>query len=241
MNNLALITGGAKRVGAQMATSLAKMGYDLAITYRTSQSEAEELCSELSKEGVSCRAYKLDLFDVEAVKKFGDEFFAKNKNCNLLINNASIFKKSDFVNSEFDEFDDNFNIHIKSPLILSRAFAVNVDSGNIINMIDKNTVRYDTSYFYYLLSKKALLEATKMLSLQLAPRIRVNGISPGYILDAIDGADFDNRDKIINKIPLQRKGDVGNIVQSLKFILKNDFITGQIISIDGGASLNHAG
>ncbi|MBL6664828.1 MAG: SDR family oxidoreductase [Rickettsiales bacterium] len=241
MNNLALITGGAKRVGAVMATALAKMGYDVAITYRDSKNEAISLCEKLGKYGVHCKAYKLDLFDIAAVKKFGDEFFVTNKNCSVLINNASIFQKSNFIDSDFEELDENFNVHVKSPLLLSRSFSKSADGGHIINMIDKNTARYDTSYFHYLLSKKFLLEATKMLSLQLAPRIRVNGISPGYILDAIDGANVDDKAKIINKIPLQRQGDVGNIIQSLKFLLENDFITGQIISIDGGASLNHAG
>ena len=107
-------------------------------------------------------------------------------------------------------------------------------------MLDKNIARTDTAYFYYLLSKKFLAEFTKMLALEVAPHIRVNGIAPGYVvLETIVRTEY--AEKIITKIPLQKICDIKNIVQTLEFLLENDFINGQILSIDGGASLNHAG
>ena len=247
--NLALITGGAKRVGAGIARRLAALGYDIAITYNNSKDEAASLCGEISRDsGATCNSYKVDLFDLEAVKDFSKDFLSDNKNCNLLVNNASIFEKSLFLENDVDELSKNMNIHLYSPLILAKEFALNAKNkklpdGQIINLIDKNIARFDTSYFYYLLSKKSLAEATRMLSLQLAPDVRVNGISPGYILDAIDGSKElqEQKDRIIQKIPLQRKGEVKNIIQAIEFLVKNDFVNGQIISIDGGASLNHAG
>ncbi len=141
------------------------------------------------------------------------------------------------------EFFDNLNLHLSSPLILAKEFAKNApEKGQIINILDKNIVRYDTQYFYYLLSKKFLAEFTKMLSLQLAPEIRVNGIAPGFILEPIDnGISDQQRSNILQKIPLQTKGDPQNICQTVKFLLRNEFVNGQILFIDGGASLNHAG
>ena len=247
--NLALITGGAKRIGSGIARKLAELGYDVAITCNHSKDDAASLCGEISKDfGVNCDFYSVDLFDLAQVKDFSQEFFSKNKNCNLLVNNASIFERSLFLQDDFDELTRNMNIHLNSPLILSKAFALNTNKEEllncqIINLIDKNIARFDTGYFYYLLSKKALADATKMLALQLSPTIRVNGISPGYILDAIDGSKdlSEYKERIINKIPLHRKGDLQNIIQTVEFLIKNDFVNGQIIAIDGGASLNHAG
>lgn len=247
-NNLALITGGSKRIGREIAIYLAKNSYDVAITYKNSKNQAEDLINYLQKEfKIKAWAFNLDLFDGSMVKEFADQFFSNN-NCNLLVNNASIFEKSNFLQDGLEGFDENFDVHLRSPLILSRFFAQNVKEkkllkAQIINLIDKNSVRYETSYFYYLLSKKSLLEATKMLALQLGPEIRVNAISPGYILDSVydDDLDVEQKKKIFAKIPLQRKGDVRNILQTVDFLLNNDFINGQDIAVDGGASLNHAG
>ena len=242
--NLALITGGAKRIGCGIAEKLASLGYDIAITYNHSKDEAGVVVDKLMRDyGVSCDAYQLDLLDLEAVEDFSNNFF-QTRNCNLLVNNASIFAQSSFLQDDLENLEKNMNIHLNSPLILSKAFAHQVQEkslleAQIINLIDKNIVRYETKYFHYLLSKKTLAQATKMLALQLAPNIRCNGIGPGYILEPIDGVP--KSDKIINKIPLQRKGNIDNIVSALEFLLKNDFVNGQIISIDGGASLNHAG
>jgi NAD(P)-dependent dehydrogenase (short-subunit alcohol dehydrogenase family) len=243
-NNCALITGGAKRIGREMALTLASRGFDIIISYNKSQKEAQKLIDEISKKHqVKCAIFQSDLTKIDEAKKLIN-FVEKNfKHCNLLINNASIFKQSTFLSGDEKELMDNLNIHFLSPLILSKTFAKFAGkNAQIINMIDKNIVRFDTSYFYYLLSKKALAELTKMLALQLAPEIRVNAIAPGFILNPIDeGLSAQQAEKIIKKIPLSKKGDAKNITQALEFLLDNDFVNGQIISIDGGASLNHAG
>ena len=109
-------------------------------------------------------------------------------------------------------------------------------------MVDKNIVRFDTNYFYYLLSKKFLAELTKMLALELAPEIRVNGIAPGFILNSVSEKNpSQETQNLLKKIPLKTKGEVENIYQAVEFFLKNKFVTGQILFVDGGASLNHAG
>lgn len=239
----ALITGSAKRIGRDMALELAKKGYDIVISYHRSAADALALQQEIiTKYAVQCELFSCDLQDVAQAQGLMDFALEKFPHLQLLVNNASIFNKSKFLD-DGDEFYHNLNLHVISPLILSKAFAKNVTKGQIINMVDKNIARYDTHYFYYLLSKKILAEFTKMLSLELAPAIRVNAIAPGFILNSVNeqNPSEDLLQKTIKRIPVQHKGDVTNILQALHFLLENDFVTGQILFIDGGASLNHAG
>ncbi len=244
----ALITGASQRIGREIAIFLAAQGYDIAISYNKSAQQAQILSAEIvQKFAVKCEIFAADLCDVKATKKLAADVIKEFPHLSLLLNNASIFRKSKFLTEAESELFDNLNIHFIAPLILTKEFAKNVIAAEIadaqvINMIDKNIVRFDTQYFHYLLSKKNLAEVTKMLALELAPQIRVNGIAPGFILDPVDGGiEAEKLQNIIKKIPLQRKGRVENILQTVEFLIKNDFINGQIISVDGGASLNHAG
>jgi len=242
----ALITGGAKRLGAFMALELAKMGYDIVVHYNISSKDAKILQKNIKEIGVECSLIQADLLDAaqvyELVKKMRKNF----KNWNLLINNASIFSKSTFVGSNIEELNKSMALHLEAPMILAKEFYANCVSrevrGNIINMLDKNIVRYDTKYFAYLMSKKALAEFTKVAAIELAPQVRINGIAPGFILNSVNGiSKEDESEKIISKIPLQKKGSEKNIMQAVQYLLANDFVTGQIIFVDGGSSLNHAG
>ncbi len=247
-NKTALVTGAAKRIGAGIAVKLAKMGYDLVITYNNSKKEAEDLQNLIiSKYKVKCQIIKCDLLKVKEVEKLA-RYLEKNlNNWSLLINNASIFNQSKFISSNSKDLTNNLQIHLLSPLILSHCFAKNViinqiKDAHIINMVDKNIKRFDTKYFNYLLSKKFLAQTTEMLALELAPQIRVNAIAPGFILNSVDNSYKPSLiPKIISNIPLKSKGNVENITQTVEFLITNKFITGQIIYIDGGASLNHAG
>jgi pteridine reductase len=244
----ALITGGAKRIGREIALNLAKKGYDIAITYKNSAKEAESLAQKIRKNyQVKCEIFSCDLFELNQTKKLAKEVLKKLPHCNLLVNNASIFNKSKFLTAPDSELMNNLNTHLISPLILSKEFAKNVAEKNIknaqiINLTDKNIARFDTNYFYYLLTKKTLAEFTKMLSLELAPQIRVNAIALGFILNSIDEKNPSlETQNLIKKIPLKTKGEIENILQAVEFLLTNNFVTGQILFIDGGASLNHAG
>ena len=217
----------------------------LVIHYNNSKEQALKLIQELKHNyNIDGDTIYGDLSDKSSTKKIADFMFKNFPNWNLLINNSSIFHKSNFLDNLDDEFEKNLAIHLTSPLYLSHYFAKNViakkiKNAQIINMLDKNIARIDTINFYYLLSKKFLAEFTKMLALEVAPYIRVNGIAPGYISEI--NADENYVEKISKLIPLQKIGDTKNIVQALEFLLDNDFINGQILSIDGGASLNHAG
>lgn len=248
-NNVALITGGAKRIGSKIACFLASKGFDIAISYNNSKGEAQNLAKKITNDfKVKCEIFKCDLANGKEVELLIDDVLEKFPNLNLLINNASVFKQSKFLDEDgLEQLQENLNVHFLAPLVLMQKFALNVKQNNlpnaqIINLLDKNINRFETRYFYYILTKKNLANLTKMLAVELAPQIRVNGIGPGFILDAIDNsASQDEVQKIIKKIPLEKKGDVENICQTVGYLLENDFINGQIINVDGGASLNHAG
>lgn len=238
--NTALITGAAKRIGREIALSLAESGCDVVISYNNSALEAENLKSEIIKKfSVNCEIFPCDLRDENQVKNLA-EFMINFPNWNLLINNASIFNKSRLLDTTDSELLDNFNVHLFSPLILIKKFAKNIKEKNIknsqiINILDKSITSNKTSYFYYLLSKKSLADLTKMLAIELAPQTRVNGIAPGFIL-LPENSDL-NEDILIEKIPLKKQGAIKNITQTVNFLLENDFISGEILFVDGGASM----
>ena len=129
------------------------------------------------------------------------------------------------------EFDRDFAIHVKAPLILSRDFAAQCQQGQIINMLDTYIVGYENPRFSYLLSKKALAELTKIAAVELAPQIRVNAIAPGFILPP------EGSHKGVEKIPLKKKGDVDKVTDAIEFLIRNPYITGQTIFVDGGKHL----
>ncbi len=241
----ALITGAAKRIGHEIALTLASLGYEIVIHYNHSKKEALELSKKITKKyQIKTSLVAADLSNKNEIKKLADFMVNNFANWNLLINNASIFDKSKLLDFNDQNLFDNINIHLVAPLFLSQAFAKNVkqkriQDSQIINLIDKNITRIETSYFYYLLSKKFLAELTKMSALELAPDVRVNGIAPGFILpEESENLRVKNIEK---KIPLRKAGDVKNITQTVEFLLKNKFISGEIIFVDGAASLNHAG
>lgn len=242
-----LITGAAKRLGKDLCHYFASNSYDIALSYNKSNKDAINLKNTLKKEyKINCKIYKANLFNTSDTKKLIAQVIRDFPNLNLLVNNASIFNRSSIFDSE-SELMNNFSVHFFSPLILSKAFYQNVKNNNIenaqiINMVDKNIVRYDTQNFYYLLSKKMLAELTKMSCLEFAPIVRVNAVAPGYILDDefLASSPKIKRD-LIKKIPLQKKGNAENIIKTFDFLEKNNFVNGQILFIDGASSLNHAG
>ncbi len=239
-----LITGGAKRIGCELALMLASKGYDIAISYNKSQEEAEKLSKKIRQDfKVRCEIFCCDLRDQKQTQILAESVLKVFPAWNLLINNASIFNESKFLSSPDSLLEENLNIHFRSPLILSKFFAQHVlsaaiEGAQIINMLDKNIVRFNTRYFHYLLSKKFLAEATKMLALELAPKIRVNGIAPGFILNSVNEKNPNSETQnLLQKIPLRTRGGIVDICRGIEFLLESSFVTGQIIFIDGGAGL----
>ncbi|GDX35633.1 short chain dehydrogenase [Alphaproteobacteria bacterium] len=243
----ALVTGGAKRIGKNIALKLASLGYDLVIHYHKSESFAFELQKTITENfSVKVDLIQADLFQEQEVKKLVNFMFERIANWSMLINNASIFYKSNFLDDNSDnEFSNNLAIHLLSPLMLIKNFSQNAQQKKllncqVINILDTNIERYETKYFYYLLTKQFLAQTTPMIALELAPQIRVNGIALGYFFSQNNDQETNQYvDYLRSKIPLKRIGEIKDLDQTLEFIVNNSFLTGQIIKIDGGASLNH--
>jgi len=245
----ALITGGAKRIGSNISLKLANLGYDLVIHYNSSEKYAKELQKKIIENfSVNVDLFQADLFNENETKKLANFMSEKITNWSMLVNNASIFNKSSFVDDNADsEFANNLSIHLLSPLTLIKKFAENarqkkLTNCQVINIVDKNIERFETTHFYYLLTKQFLAQTTQMLALELAPQIRVNAIALGYFLSQNNDHESNQYVKYLeSKIPLNRIGEIKDLNQTLEFVINNSFLTGQIIKIDGGASLNHVG
>ncbi|MBF0571638.1 MAG: SDR family oxidoreductase [Candidatus Omnitrophica bacterium] len=231
-----LVTGAAKRIGAHVALHLARLGYGIALHYHRSKIEAMSTAQAIYKTGVPCELFCCDLADESQILKLAPQVFKAFPNFNVLINSASIFIPNQFGAGDLSLFKAHWNTNFKAPYILTCEFARLVKSGQVINFVDANVIKYKTKYADYMMTKKALMEFTKMAAVQWGPRIRVNGISPGMILAPVNNQP-DDRIKRARKIPLQKIGNARNIMQSVQFLLENDFLTGQIITNDGGESL----
>ena len=236
MKKAALITGGAKRIGAELALFLAKKGYDIAIAYNRSKEDAQKIGREIAKHGSRCEIFKSDFSKVEEASRLVPKVFKKFPHISLLINNASVFERSLISDTTLELLDRAISINFKTPFILSRDFARLCQTGNIINILDARITSNRSTYAAYSLSKKALAELTRMAAVEFAPKIRVNGIAPGLILPPA-GKNKRYLEKLALNIPLQKKGSVENIKSALQFLLENDYVTGQIIFCDGGEHL----
>jgi pteridine reductase len=231
----ALVTGGAKRLGHAMALHLAEQGYNIALHYNSSKSDALKTAEAIQKKGVKCEIFWANLALESDALKLVPAVHQAFPNLNLLINSASIFVPNQFGDEDLFLFKSHWDINFKAPYILSCSFKRLAKKGHIINMIDTNVAKYVSRHEDYLVTKKALGEFTKMAAASWGPDIRVNGISPGMVLPPIDR--HDDRKNRAAKIPLKRIGNPKYIVQTLQFLLDNDYITGQIIAADGGEQL----
>ncbi len=232
----ALVTGGAKRIGREIALHLAGQGYNIALHYNSSKAEAMSTAQAIFKKNVRCELFCCDLADEAAVLKLMSQVYKAFPNIALLVNSASIFVPNKLGAQDLSLYKAHWDINFKAPYILSCEFARLVNKGQIINLIDTNVGRHRSRYADYLLTKKALYEFTQMAAVQFGPAIRVNGISPGMILPPVNNQPDDRKRRALT-IPLKRVGDPKYLTQTLQFLLDNDYITGQIIANDGGEQL----
>ncbi|HJL92964.1 MAG TPA: pteridine reductase [Woeseiaceae bacterium] len=237
----ALVTGSAKRIGASIVKNLHASGLNIGIHYHSSRSDAISLCKELnSNRPDSASIFQADITQSLEARKLIKEFIHWGGKIDLLINNASSFYPTPIGKITDDDWNDLIGTNLKGPLFLCQEAAKNLreTQGSIINLIDIHTKNPLRNHALYVSAKAGLKMLTQSLAKDLAPEIRVNGISPGAILWPEGNINDQKKEAILSQIPLQRKGTPQDISDCILFLLyHSNYITGQTITIDGGRSI----
>ena len=234
-----IITGGATRIGAAIARKLSGQKKEILIHYNKSKLKAEALKKELEKNGTKIYLVKGDLSketDVNKIVKFAK---SKLKYFDCLINNASLFENDKLENFTTDSWGHHLRTNLRTPALLSKEFAKNIKgkNNNIINIIDQRVFKLTPYFFSYTISKTGLYTLTKTSAMSLSPNIRVNAIAPGPTIKNKRQSEKHFKKQYM-ATPLKRQVDVDQIYNAVDFFIKNRSITGQVISVDSGQSLN---
>lgn len=239
---VALVTGASKRIGAEIARSLHKEGFNLIVHYRQSATAAKELVSAFNKQRPgSAIAVAADLTKIKQVEKLAFTAQSKWQRLDLLVNNASSFYPTLIGSVSETQWDDLLGSNLKAPFFLAQALAdtLRESSGSIINIADIYAERPLQEHSVYCIAKAGNLMLTKTLAKELAPKIRVNGIAPGAILwPEQEEVTDDFKTGLLAKTPLQERGQASDIARTILYLAREaPYVTGQIITVDGGRSL----
>ena len=239
-----LVTGGARRVGAATCRRLHARGANLVVHYRASESEARALQTELDQvRPGSVALVQANLLETARLPRLIDETVSRFGRLDALVNNASSFFPTPLGEITEDEWEDLVGSNLKAPLFLSQAAAPQLkrQHGCIVNIVDIHSEWPLKRYVVYNAAKGGLASLTRSLAVELAPTVRVNGISPGPILWPEEGEWMDeaSRQHIIGRTLLKRTGEPDDIARTVSFLIADaPYITGQIIAVDGGRSVN---
>ena len=229
----ALITGAAQRLGKAAAVALAQQGVNVVVHYHQSEEAAGDVCEDLQNAGVSSWLIQADLSNSGQAETLFQEAVRRAGAIDILVNNASIFDQETLWETSEVSLWRNLQIHAVAPLTLTKALARQHRTAHVVNLLDTRVTVYDRQHVSYHLSKRILLTLTRMLALELAPEIAVNAIAPGLILPPV-GEDESYLERLAHCNPLQRYGCPQDVVETLLFLLRSGFITGQVIYVDGG-------
>jgi pteridine reductase len=239
-----LVTGGAKRVGAAICRRLHAAGANIVIHYRSSLYEALALRAELNelREG-SAYCVQADLLDVVALKGLIESSINCFGHLDALVNNASSFYATPLDKINEGHWNDLMGTNLRAPLFLAQAAAEELRRrhGTIVNIADIHSDRPMHRHVLYSAAKAGLVALTKGLAQEMAPQVRVNAVSPGVIIwpEDQEWQDEEVRRKIVEHTLLKREGNPDDIARTVKFLIADaPYITGQVISVDGGRSIN---
>ncbi len=234
----ALITGGGRRLGRAMALELSSHGCAVVVQYHQSREEAERVAADIRTRGGKAWAMQADLNQPDQGEGLLLRAVAAAGPLDFLINNASSYERSNIDDFTMKSFSDTLQLNTYAPVQLCRAFAGQGRKGAIINMLDTLIHSYDREHVAYHLSKRLLFSFTKILAWEYAPHIRVNGIAPGIILPP-KGEGREWLEKLRHTNPLDAYGTVEDITDAALFLFASEFITGEVIHIDGGRHLKN--
>jgi pteridine reductase len=236
---VALVTGGARRVGAAISTALAHAGANVVINYRSSAQEAEALRAELGQAGVRATTFQADVSKPAEIHALITHVAAEFGRLDIVINNASLFESAPIMQITEAMWDRVLDTNLKGPFFLAQAAAPLVrDSGggSIINIVDLSAFQPWPSYAHHSVSKAALMHLTKILARALGPEIRVNAVAPGTVLPPED-YDGTGSDGTSDRRVVARKGTPADVTRAIEYLLESNFVTGQVVIVDGGRML----
>jgi NAD(P)-dependent dehydrogenase (short-subunit alcohol dehydrogenase family) len=232
-----LITGSGVRVGRAMALAIARKGGNLLIHYFSSTQPAVNLKAEIEQLGAQAHLIQADLSDPESIQQLIDQVQSFSP-LYAIVNNASMFDALDLQSTNLAEWEQHFMVNLTAPFLLCKAFPSLVkpnQSGRIVNILDWRALRPGSDHLPYTISKAALAALTHSLAVALAPDITVNGLAFGAILPPSDGGDTEG---ILESVPAKRWANLDEVGEALLFLLEGpDYITGEILHLDGGRHL----
>jgi len=237
----AIVTGASGRVGGAIAVALAKEGCKVVCHYHSNLPAVGQIVDQINAFGGRAAAVKADLTIKEGISKLFNACSEFNQP-RILVNSAAIFKKASIPEITGENATEMLDTNLISPIMVSQAFAelikdVNVKSNlpiaKIVNLVDIGGIRPWANYIMYCASKAGLIAATKAMAKELAPAICVNAVAPG-VVSWPEGADKAEYDRQVSMIPAGRIGKPEEIARAVVFLVKNDYITGQVLNVDGG-------
>jgi pteridine reductase len=233
MAPLALVTGAAHRLGKVFALTLARQGFDILLHYHQSSDAALETQTEIESVGRGVILVQADLTDPPQIQSLVSGL----DSLNILVNSAAFMPSGNIDALTIENWDTSLDLNLRAPFLLSQECAKKMpDGGLIVNISDVGAQKAWSRYPSYTVSKAALESLTRILARALAPKIRVNAIAPGLVLQSEIVAE-EEWQRLVNRIPLKRPARTEEIASALEFLLKNEYITGQTIVVDGGYSL----
>jgi pteridine reductase len=244
INKVVLITGGAKRVGAAICRTLHAQGAQLMIHYNTSVNEARALQAELNLiRSNSVAIVQGDLLNIDVLPNLVQETIHQFGKLDVLINNASTYYATEIGKINEDNWQDLIGSNLKAPVFLTQAAASELrkNHGCVVNITDMHVERPKKGYIVYSVAKAGLVTLTKSLAHELSPGVRVNAVAPGPVQWPEDNPQFDEvyRQRVINQTLLKRVGEPEDVAKAVKFLIYDaPFVTGHVLAVDGGRSLN---
>jgi pteridine reductase len=233
MSPLALVTGAAHRLGKAFALTLARQGYDILLHYHQSADAARQTQAEIESAGRRVILSQADLTDPAQI----ESLISSLNSLDVLVNSAALMPAGNVETLTVENWDMTLDLNLRAPFLLARECAKEMTGGGlIVNVTDVGAHKAWSRYPSYTISKAALESLTRILARALAPTVRVNAIAPGFVLQSSIVAD-EEWQRLIHRIPLKRAARPEEIASALEFLLKNEYITGQTIVVDGGYSL----
>ncbi|MEJ2679096.1 MAG: SDR family oxidoreductase [Gemmatimonadota bacterium] len=237
-DRVALVTGGARRVGRSLALALARGGADVVVNYHGSEADAHRTVEEIQALGRRAVAIRADVASRRDVAALIDGVAAEFGRLDVVVNSAALFRSTPFLAIDEEDWDRVLAVNLKGPFLVTQAAAalLAVHEGLVVNIADLSALQPWPGFAHHSVSKAGLAQLTKVAARALAPRVRVNCIAPGTVLPPEDYTQEQIAD-LRERTALKRLGSPADVVRALLFLVESDFVTGEIVVVDGGRSL----